>query len=131
MNEAVALPLENFESLLSLAVAVRDMAGGGDGDEKIALAWTLRNRIEERRPAIACRPQPQSAIPGPCEGGAFRPDLDDPALAEALAIVVAVWLGDLPDPTGGATACHRHDLQPGWAKFKHVKALIGEQLFYG
>lgn len=127
----------SFESLLAVALAVRDLAGGSDREERIALAWTLRNRIAERAPSVALKP---GSIPPPQAANRRQAEeaftlhcdrLDDPQLADALELVVAVWLGDIPDPTNGATACHRHDLQPSWARFKSVKALIGEQLFYG
>lgn len=88
----------------------------------MALAWTLRNRM-------AGKPDDAEALivsgGPPCAG-----ELSDPRLAQAIELVTAVWLGEIPDPTNGATACHRHDITPPWTKFRKVRALIGQQLFY-
>lgn len=120
MPELNRCVFESFHSLLAIARTVRDLSCNWDADEKVALAWTLRNRL------TGCAAPTADQVPI----HETESSLDDPALAEAMALVVAVWLGEVPDPTNGATACHRHDLLPAWARFRKVKALIGEQLFY-
>jgi hypothetical protein len=127
-TELSPLSFESFESLLSVARAVRDLSAGCGTDEKLAVAWTLRNRLARQpRAERADGRAPALPLMGRGEGAH---DLASPEMAEAIELVTAVWLGLIPDPTNGATACHRHDLNPHWSKFKSVKALIGQQLFY-
>jgi hypothetical protein len=124
---------DSFESLLAVAMAVRDLSTGWDAEERIAFAWTLKNRLAARA-GQGEREDGRGALA--CTASTFATDeadaiFADNSLAAALELVAAIWLGEVPDPTGGATACHRHDILPSWAKFKSVKALIGQQLFYG
>jgi hypothetical protein len=115
---------DSYESLLNIARAVRDLSGTFDDEEKVALAWTLRNRMSGKAGDAKAEALVVSGGPS-CPG-----ELSDPRLAQAIELVTAVWLGEIPDPTNGATVCHRHDITPPWTKFRKVKALIGQQLFY-
>jgi hypothetical protein len=126
----------NLECLLMVAKAIHDLGTAAEPEEKLALAWTLRNRLRSK----AAENEKRDGQKGPsrAQGGEFSPDLncDFAALLEnedfcaLLGLVVAVWLDIIPDPTHGAVACHRHDTFPDWAKFRTVTALIGSQFFY-
>lgn len=111
---------------------------------KTAVAWLIRNRLCSGSPANGAANPNHSAPHGfgrVCQAlitdllpGGWRtgggPGFQDPDFCRALAMVCLVCSGDLPDPTNGATRCHRHDSLPEWAQSLLPTALIGSLLFY-
>jgi hypothetical protein len=101
--------------MMRLALSIRDLLDDESEEGRVAIACAARNRM--RRFGL------------PRETGAAR-DITDPVLCRALALACLVLLGDLADPTDGATHFHRHTEQPDWAADATAKALIGRHIFY-
>lgn len=55
---------------------------------------------------------------------------DDPATAVYLRVARRALSGSLSDPTEGATAYHRIDCRPEWARRRTQVAAFGDFLFY-
>jgi hypothetical protein len=105
---------------------------------RASLAWLIRNRLQfaattaNTPPCVVktCKQIVREAVgrlkaSKPAED--FLPNVD---WCRLFAVTCQVWAGDLPDQTGGATFCHRHDRAPAWAKKRAPTALIGPYLFY-
>jgi hypothetical protein len=101
--------------MMRLALSIRDLLDEESEEGRVAIACAARNRM--RRFGL------------PLDPGAAR-DIADPDLCRALALACLVLLGDLADPTDGATHFHRHTDQPDWAAGATAKALIGQHIFY-
>lgn len=56
--------------------------------------------------------------------------LSDSEWFRIQALNYLVWAGDVTDQTHGAIACHRHDIDPFWAKNRTPTALLGSFLFF-
>lgn len=125
------------DDLSICARAVAHMAGDQPDDIRACLAWVIKNRLT--RAAAACAALPDLARTckdvlfealGPrqrTEGGAA---LSDREWSRIYAVSCLVWAGELDDPTGGATSCHRHDLRKKWARDREPTALLGPYIFY-
>jgi hypothetical protein len=112
---------------------------GDDQPEHVraSLAWLIRNRLQfvassaNIQPNVAqtCQEIVCEAVGEPKTPAAedLLPNVD---WCRLFAVTCQVWAGDLPDETGGATSCHRHDRAPAWAKHRSPTALIGPYLFY-
>lgn len=118
--------------------------------ELIALAWTLRNRVERAvnnasdeaflDPAEVLKVSEAlladvgvdvaREINGPQANGHTTGSQDEEmAFRQALACVSLVFDGLIPDPTNGASRVHPHDQAPAWAGDCEATALIGPLLF--
>lgn len=127
-------------SKADIEICARTLAElGNDQAEEVrtSLAWVIRNRIEGMRAALGEMPP----VAGTCEtilrealnarrDLARDPGLPDPDWRRIKAATSLVWAGDVPDHTGGAVACHRHDASPAWAKKRTPTALLGAFLFF-
>jgi hypothetical protein len=123
-----------------LEICVRTLAElGKDQVEEVrtSLAWVIRNRIERLRAAFgetppiaaACEGILREALPGAhCLRQGHR--LCDTEWRRIKAATSLVWAGDMPDRTSGAVACHRHDVNPAWARRRTPTALLGAFLFF-
>jgi hypothetical protein len=104
---------------------------------RTSLAWVIRNRIErmgaasgETPPvARACETILREAL-APASDLSRKPRLPNPEWRRIRAATRLVWCGGVPDQTGGAVACHRHDATPAWAKKRTATALLGAFLFF-
>lgn len=122
-----------------LEFCARTIAAMDDGHPehvRASLAWLIRNRL-----SAACEADKPPCVAKTCKqilteavgrmGSRVAPDfVSSPDWCRLYAVTYQVWAGDLPDATGGATYCHRHDRAPGWAKHRAPTALIGPYLFY-
>jgi hypothetical protein len=127
-------------SRTDLEICARTVAELGNDqaeDVRASLAWVIRNRIERLRAAVGEAPP----IAATCAGilREALPDMQDfppghrVIMAECPDIETAtslVWAGTVPDQTGGAVACHRHDITPAWARKRTPTALLGAFLFF-
>lgn len=98
-------------------------ARGATIDEKVAVAWVTRNRMESSKfPASYCEVVYQRAQ--------FSWTLIDPRtllinetkrIVEARAIADAVMEGSIPDPTGGALYFYAHGAMepPHWTRYAY------------
>lgn len=110
---------------------------GNDQAEMVrtSLAWVIRNRIEgtgvtsAEMVAKACETILREAL-APAHDLSRKPRLPRPEWRRIKAATSRVWSGDVPDQTGGAVACHRHDATPAWARKRTATALLGAFLFY-
>jgi hypothetical protein len=127
-------------SQADLDVCSRTLAELGNDqaeDVRTSLAWVIRNRIERMRTTRG----EMLPVAGTCENilqEALQSERDlsqDPLLPgpewqRIKAATSLVWAGVVPDHTGGAVACHRHDASPAWAKKRTPTALLGAFLFF-
>jgi hypothetical protein len=127
-------------SKTDLEICARTVAELGNDeaeDVRASLAWVIRNRIERLRAALGEAPP----IAATCAGilREALPNMHD--LPQRNRVVSArcphieaatslVWAGDVADRTGGAVACHRHDISPAWARKRTPTALLGAFLFF-
>lgn len=123
-----------------LDFCARTIAAMDDGQPehvRASLAWLIRNRLNhaavdaETPPCVAktCKQILCEAV-GRLRSRATPGFVSSPDWCRLYAVTCQVWAGDLPDTTGGATYCHRHDRAPAWAKRRAPTALIGPYLFY-
>jgi hypothetical protein len=122
-----------------MALCVRTIAALAlDQDDEIrsSLAWMIRNRIEMLRAARG-----RAAVATACDAvlrearaknGVLprHPDIPRSEWQRIRSANERVWQGKVADSTQGATACHRHDENPGWARQRTPTALLGEYLFF-
>lgn len=122
-----------------LEFCARTIAAMDDGQPehvRASLAWLIRNRL-----SVASEAGGQPCVEKTCKQilseavGRTAPRtalefVSSPDLCRLYAVTYQVWAGDLPDATGGATCCHRHDRAPSWAKHRAPTALIGPYMFY-
>ena len=105
----------DLAEMARLAAAVGKLAEGEDDEGRLAIAWTLLNRLGRSRKR---------------DGGPAGADFADRDFLLALAALCRAWAGAAPDPTRGATHFHPHTELPRWARHKAPNALIGGNLFY-
>jgi N-acetylmuramoyl-L-alanine amidase len=89
-----------------------------------ALAACLTNRAR-RAPAAGARPEAAAPLAKPATHGDLRRKLE-----VGRRIARRALHGSLADPTQGATAFHRADATPGWARSLLPVAIFGHFLFY-
>jgi hypothetical protein len=119
------------------AHAIARLGGDQPDDVRASLAWVIRNRLQRlglcgKRPmpvSHACDEVLQEAL------GSAEPDAPPEALSAAdwcrlYALNCLVWSGNVADQTAGATACHRHDRNPPWARSRLPTALLGSYIFF-
>ncbi|PIR46742.1 MAG: hypothetical protein COV07_02660 [Candidatus Vogelbacteria bacterium CG10_big_fil_rev_8_21_14_0_10_45_14] len=128
-----------------LARAIFGEARGTKDDERVAVAWSIRNRLGRPRRfgggtyhAVILKPKQYSAFLEGDHNRLFvenplhtRNSLDLRAWDECYAIAGKVILSELKDPTLGSD--HYHDKSippPKWAKQEYFKVRIGPFLFY-
>jgi len=128
----------NSSDFDACAAAIARMGGDQSDEVRASLAWVIRNRLEQflrrgkHRPPIslACDEVLQEALGGEALVEARPNSLPDAELCRIYALNCLVWSGDVADQTAGATACHRHDLDPSWARGRLPTALLGAYLFF-
>ena len=112
--------------------------GRDQGDDvRASLAWVIRNRLRQlagsgqSRPPVSdtCDEVLHEAL-GMREPGTARENLSDAEWCRIYALNCLVWSGDVGDRTSGATACHRHDRNPPWARARKPTALLGSYIFF-
>lgn len=127
-------------SKADLEICARTLAELGNDqveDVRTSLAWVIRNRIERLSSTVGEMPP----VAGACasilrealqaEHDLSRtPRLPSPEWRRIKAATRRVWSGHVPDRTGGAVACHRHDASPAWARRRTPTALLGAFLFF-
>jgi len=130
--EAGERPVRAIEALAAL-VANRARSAAADGEAGRlrfapggAAAWpSLLGRACRAPFLFACwnpRHPRHAVLARPAEG--------DPALAVCRRIAHRAAMGNLPDPTGGATHWHDADALPGWALGRVPTAEVGGLVFY-
>lgn len=142
-----ACGVENRSLLWRVAEIVGRAAGDQPEEAYAAVGHVLINRIggDWSSPAPAGRPDLRhalleeaerelglrSAVPGFCDReGCCHADAEQDSILCALSVVARICAGEIEDPTGGATRCHRHDNTPPWAEGRKPLALIGHWFFY-
>lgn len=129
----------NVSSLETCAATIAALAGGQCCKTWACLSWVIRNRLQALPPSggdssnpavgLVCEDVLREALGGQRDEHALS--LLSPAARFRLhAVNSLVWAGDLADETGGATACHRHDKSPAWARRRTPTALLGAFLFF-
>lgn len=112
-------------------------AEGASPDAKLAVAWSIQNRVNARTwfgsslvHVILKKFQYSSFSAGNPRSLLF-PDEAEVAWQECVAAVEAVWEKSQPDPTDGADSYYSTDIAPpDWAKPEQFKAQIGPFRFY-
>jgi hypothetical protein len=97
----------------------------------------IRNKLQQlaapaaglRPVSLACDEVLHEAL-GPMEPGGLPDGLPQAEWCRIYALNCLVWSGDVADQTDGATACHRHDRNPPWARSRIPTALLGSYIFF-
>lgn len=130
----MSLSSSDFEAC---ALAIARLGGDQSDDVRASLAWVIRNRLQhfltrgKRRLPVshACEEVLHEALGG--VGAETGPDsLPEAEWCRIYALNCLVWCGNVADQTAGATACHRHDRNPSWARSRLPTALLGAYLFF-
>jgi hypothetical protein len=119
------------------ALAIARLGSDQADDVRASLAWVIRNRIEQlsllgdQRPPVshACDEVLHEAL-GALDIDVTPESLSQPDWCRIYALNCLVWSGDVADQTAGATACHRHDRNPAWARSRIATALLGSYIFF-
>lgn len=123
------VPDERIERLADLLLRLA-------GDESVrvleALAAALVNRLEQDEAAVEAAAEALEELRGPglSEAPAAWVGSSDHQLALCRRIARRALRRSLFDPTGGATAFHRIDASPSWARRLMPVAVCGSFLFY-
>lgn len=120
-----------------MALCIRTIAAlAPDQNEEIrsSLAWMIRNRIEMLRAerggatiAMACEAVLREAR---TKDGVQHRKIPQSEWRRIETTNARVWQGTVSDSTQGATACHKHNENPDWARQRTPTALLGEYLFF-
>jgi len=125
----VQVPDERIERLADILLNLA-------GDESVrvleALAAALINRLDEDDAAVEAAAEALEELRGPglFEAPAAWIGGSDERLALCRRIARRALRRSLADPTGGATAFHRIDASPSWARRLMPVAVCGSFLFY-
>lgn len=123
------VPDERIERLANLLLSLA-------GDESVrvleALAAALVNRLEEDEAAVEAAAEALEELRGPglSEAPAAWAGNTDEQLALCRRIARRALRKSLFDPTSGATAFHRIETSPPWARSLMPVAVCGSFLFY-
>lgn len=120
------------ERIERLANALLNLAGDESVRVLEALAAALVNRLEEDDEAVETAAEALGELrrSGLFEAPAAWVGESDERLALCRRIARRALRGSLLDPTGGATAFHRIDASPAWARRLMPLAVCGSFLFY-
>ncbi len=127
--------LLSIREVLAIAGVVDAVAGADSDAGRLAVAWTIRNRVHGSSQPVAavvgglCRDLPADARCR-CSPAALLDRRCDDGFCRSLAQVALAWADAAPDPTDGAWRFHRHDRLPDWARDRSPTALIGSHFFY-
>ena len=126
------------DELYCLALTIYFEARGEPEKGKLAVAHVVMNRMmDDRFPDTVCRVVQQGGeqvryrcqFTWWCDGLSDRPkNLRQWEKSKALARTV--YLGDTPDPTGGALWYHADYVAPTWAQAFNRTSQIGRHIFY-
>jgi len=123
------VPDERIERLAELLLRL-----AGDDSVRVleALAAALVNRLDQDDAAVEAAAEALEELRGPGLSEASAPWLGDAGERLALCRRIArrALRRSLFDPTGGATAFHRIDASPSWARPLMPVAVCGSFLFY-
>lgn len=122
-----------------MALCVRTivtLAPDQNDEIRSSLAWMIRNRIEMQRAGRG-----NAAVATACEAVLREARAKNDVLPQHRKIPRSewqrirtanerVWQGKVSDTTQGATACHKHNENPAWARQRTPTALLGDYLFF-
>ena len=121
---------------LTLARTVYGEARGETLDGKIAVAWTVRNRVERPRwwgrtyNEVCLKPKQFSCWDDHNRLEMMEADAADPLFADCLYAALGAITGHIADPTCGATHYHASNVSPPWADGQTCTCIIGHHVFY-
>jgi len=140
----VTSKFEDWSSLLLFAATLFGEARGASKEEKIAIAWVVKNRMKKDDwygkdlKEVILKPYQFSCFnkSDPNRKKLLNPLKYEPfpVWAECYEIAKKVENNEIPDPTDGATHYFGKSLAdnpPKWAKELEFKKKIGEFYFYG
>lgn len=136
MSETMEIELLHDDDMALCVRAIATLALDQNDDVRSSLAWMIRNRIEMLRASrrddaveTAC-----NAVLGEAQAKNVHPpfhhEISQAEWLQIKAMNERVWQGKIGDPTQGASACHRHNETPRWARQRTPTALLGEYLFF-
>ncbi len=123
-------------TFLTLARTVYGEARGETLDGKIAVAWTVRNRVERPRwwgktyNEVCLKPRQFSCWDDHNRLEMMEADAADPVFADCLYAALGAITGHIADPTDASTHYHASSIHPGWARGHTSVATIGGHIFY-
>lgn len=128
----------NAEDIDTLARTLFGEARGETMQGKIAVAWTVLNRVAAKSwygktiKDVCLKPWQYSAWNSndPNRKVLLAATLDDLAFQHCMYAALAAGLGQVRDPTGGSTHYHTHSVSPKWAAGKSPWCSIGSHRFY-
>lgn len=136
MSETMEIELLHDDEIALCVRAIATLALDQDDEIRSSLAWMIRNRIEMLRTRRG-----NAAVATACEAVLREAGVKNDVLPQHSEIPRSewqrirtanerVWQGKIGDPTQGASACHRHNETPRWARQRTPTALLGEYLFF-
>ncbi len=133
-------PLEAYQFGLLPLVVWRE-ARNQTHATKVAVAWSIRNRIEHHKwwgydyPSVILMAKQYSSFNTGDKNSTKFPGKGDPdemrSFHDCLEAAFEVFSSNVPDPTGGATSYHDHSIEPPYWALKMTKTVeIGAFSFY-
>ena len=129
----------NFEDIRIVALTIYGEARGQTTIGQEGVAWTIRNRTEDRRwpntYSGVCKQKKQFSCWNKGEVNnhpMLVVDLSDPVFQTCYAIAAGVMAGLIPDRTSGANHYHSIDMKtyPYWADGSMETGRLGRHVFY-
>ena len=117
------------------AATVIGEAGGEGSDGMAAVAWVIRNRVTRSGwpngvIGVCLQALQFSFWNGDSKRRAALLSDESQMHMRAANICTAVWMDEIPDPTGGADHYHTVDVSPSWAAELTRTVTIKRHVFY-
>jgi len=110
---------QQMSELALLALCVWREASNQSPAAKLGVAWSIKNRTLKPQwwgtdyLSVLGKRLQYSSFTSPGDPNLIRwPLVTDPSWADSLTAAQAAYLGDSPDPTGGATSYYSVDISP-------------------